>query len=480
MISRRHLTVVLAVSLICAGAARADVGPSRATVPLSGGAVIPKVFTPPVNGAVALPSGGALFLLNGPTGIPQLVQVTAHGLPDPAFGVSGSLNAQWPSALNLGPMLRAPDGKLLVIGTAAAAHNDELPQRVVVRLNPDGTVDGTYGTYGVARPPLQINCSCPEPAFMLGDGSVVLAASSGRSVGRNAWVVAKLTPTGQLDPAFGSGGLTTVGSVGSGGDDVVPGAGGTIVTLGSAPRAPLAARGRNLLVARLNADGSPDPTFAGGEPLALPADAGAGDLAVRADGGVVVSDFGHVTTIGADGAASAAHVRVGPTSALTPLLNTAGGVVLVRVDGTHIAALGADGTVGPPVTLDPGFGGFVGNTPPLRERLSPLPRATYQGALLRLASGAFLGYGTIGLVDRGVAHPATPGHTSIAAIALAGFGPDMLPDPTFGGPPTAAGGGRGARTATGAATRATTASSTSRSPCRRRRPCGSSCGRETR
>ena len=212
--------------------------------------------------------------------------------------------------------------------------------------------------------------------------------------------------------------------------------GGTIVTLGSASRAPLAPRGRNLLVARLQADGSPDPTFAGGEPLALPADAGAGDLAVRADGGVVVSDFGHVTTIGADGAAGAAHVRVGPTSALTPLVNTAGGVVLVRLDDTHIAALGADGTVGPPVTLDPGFGGFVGNTPPLRERLSPLPRATYQGALLRLASGAFLGYGTIGLVDRGVTHPATPGHTSIAAIALAGFGPDMLPDPTFGGPPT--------------------------------------------
>jgi hypothetical protein len=26
------------------------------------------------------------------------------------------------------------------------------------------------------------------------------------------------------------------------------------------------------------------------------------------------------------------------------------------------------------------------------------------------------------------------GHTSIAAIGLAGFGPGMLPDPTFGGP----------------------------------------------
>jgi hypothetical protein len=71
MISRRHFTAVLVASLVCAGTARADVGPSRSTVPLSGGASIAKVFAPPVVGAVAMPSGGALFLRNGPTASPS-------------------------------------------------------------------------------------------------------------------------------------------------------------------------------------------------------------------------------------------------------------------------------------------------------------------------------------------------------------------------------------------------------------------------
>ena len=109
--------------------------------------------------------------------------MTAHGLPDPAHGVGGSINAQWLDDINIGPMLRAPDGKLLVIGTAGA-HNDQLPQRVVARLNPDGTFDGTYGAYGVARPPLQIAATGRPWCWATGRWC---SRRRRPSVGRNAW-----------------------------------------------------------------------------------------------------------------------------------------------------------------------------------------------------------------------------------------------------------------------------------------------------
>jgi hypothetical protein len=70
---------------------------------------------------------------------------------------------------------------------------------------------------------------------------VVLAAS--QAVSRSqCLVVAKLTPASQLDPAFGVGGIAKVGGAGTGGDNVVPGPGGTIVTLTRAACADGAAR----------------------------------------------------------------------------------------------------------------------------------------------------------------------------------------------------------------------------------------------
>ncbi len=428
---RRHLIALLATLLLPVSAASADLAPGRAIVPLDGNTIVAKVFEPQIDGAVALPRGGALFLIEGSSNV-ELVQVTPQGTLDPTFASGGIASVSWPPDVTRGPLLRAPDGHLFVLGTADPAPGTDLRQRAVVRLNANGTVDNSFGNFGVVRTSVQVNCTCPEAGFVEPDGSLILVGSAGPSVGANTWVVAKLTPTGAPDPSFGVDGVATVGGPGTGGDDVVFGPGGTLVALGAATGAPSAARDRNLLVARLNANGTPDPTFHGGTPFPLPADAGAGDLVVRPDGSIVASDFGHAISVAADGTSTINKVHVGSGTAVTPLLGSPDGTVLALSGDTHVRAVAPDGTVGPSTMLDPGFGGFVGNTPPLRGSLLPLPHAPFDGHLLQLASGGFLGYGTVGLVDRGVAHPATPGHTSIAALGLVGFTPTLTPDVTFG------------------------------------------------
>ena len=131
----------------------------------------------------------------------------------------------------------------------------------------------------IARPDIQLSCNCPHPAFVGPDGSLVLTGSAGANASADRWVVARLTPSGALDPKFGHGGVATLAGPGSGGDDVARRADGSIVALGSAPGAPSLASGRNLLLARLLPNGTQDPAFAGGAPLGIPANAGAGDVA---------------------------------------------------------------------------------------------------------------------------------------------------------------------------------------------------------
>lgn len=119
----------------------------------------------------------------GPTD--SLVQrLTSDGSPDASFIYIMPPSADVGSAESLA---LAVDGKVLVGGTTLR------------RLNPDGFIDSSFGTLGTV-PGLIADASSRVPDLLVqADGKIlfpVIAASSARSA------VYRLTPDGQLDPAF--------------------------------------------------------------------------------------------------------------------------------------------------------------------------------------------------------------------------------------------------------------------------------------
>jgi uncharacterized delta-60 repeat protein len=102
-----------------------------------------------------------------------LARYLPDGTLDPSFGVDGKITHDLKGPLDNGLyMFRQPDGKFLVCGTNnVIGHNSY----VVVRFNPDGSIDPTFGKNGVAS--LDVISILPDntPGFaMQADGKLVL------------------------------------------------------------------------------------------------------------------------------------------------------------------------------------------------------------------------------------------------------------------------------------------------------------------
>jgi uncharacterized delta-60 repeat protein len=159
------------------------------------------------------------------------------------------------------------DDKILLTGQDAVQYGMTL-----LRLNADGSLDTTFGSSGQVS--TLVNSTDANSAATRETARGVTVTASGQIVaaGDNAqgnWYVVRYNPNGSLDTTFGSGGrvTTTFGtnyaSIVYG---VVPQADGRLVVLG---------RHGLPLLARYNADGSLDATFGNGGIAATAGPAGA-------------------------------------------------------------------------------------------------------------------------------------------------------------------------------------------------------------
>jgi uncharacterized delta-60 repeat protein len=157
------------------------------------------------------------------------------------------------------------DGKLVVVGGSRyeEAGKDAF---ALVRYNPDGTLDPTFGGSGIVK---LLHPTSPYPwartVAIQPDGKIVVAGSFS--------LVARYKPDGTLDASFGNGGVILLtfpsgrkGKPGAYVDgyfyDVAIQSDGKIVLVGNSDWAGWA-------IARLNLDGSLDPTFGNGGRVAL-------------------------------------------------------------------------------------------------------------------------------------------------------------------------------------------------------------------
>lgn len=205
------------------------------------------------------PSGDAGPLARDDGGTPGDAGPPPPVVPDadPDFGAGGlalvNVAHEWIGFV--WSIVIQPDGRILAGGRTSDAF-------VVLRALPDGTLDPSFGTGGLASVPVGSAILTPTTVSGLGaialapDGSIVVATvlvEIDTAVQRE--LVARLTPDGALDASFGTRGYVV-------GDYTVPeGALANAVAVQPDGRIVVASRDH---VDRLLPDGTPDPSFGSG------------------------------------------------------------------------------------------------------------------------------------------------------------------------------------------------------------------------
>lgn len=139
------------------------------------------------------------------------------------------------------------DGKIFAVGSATLSN---VQRPVMIRLNPDGTLDASFGTNGVIVSPAGTYFS---KAALQPDGKVVVTGYSNPNP-----MIARFFPDGTPDKTFGDNGykILTHPDGNSSSYSIALQADGKILTGGS-----LSSTSNFYLLTRLNPDGSPDTNF---------------------------------------------------------------------------------------------------------------------------------------------------------------------------------------------------------------------------
>jgi uncharacterized delta-60 repeat protein len=271
------------------------------------------------------------------------------GAPDPSFGQGGSLSIapqRFSSASGV-----AVDGQGRTLVGAMLEDGSMLrTEAAVLRLLPDGSLDPAFGSGGVAT------ITAPAPFRTLRAESMALDAS-GRivfagEVDESVPAVWRVLPDGTLDPAFGSGGIAIPREAYGGAPawwEALAFDGSEIVVAGITDKGLLLGvdAGPTAVLARLDDNGVPDPSFAAAGFLELPVPGLTDPEGIAVDRtGRIVLGIGHATTKGFPNDRTAEVVRLNGSGALDTTFGDGGRAVLgsggrasvrIRDDGAIVA-----------------------------------------------------------------------------------------------------------------------------------------------
>ena len=292
--------------------------------------------------------------------------VAAPGDPDSSFDGDGTRTIDHGGADFATAALVQPDGRLIVAG-----HGGIGTDVIVTRLNPDGASDPSFDSDGT----IAVNLGGSDAASDVArqpDGKIVIAGRTS-TAGNQNMAVMRLNAAGTLDTSFDGDGTRAIDHGGA--DDaraVLVQPDGKILLAG------LGTASEDILVMRLNADGSSDLSFDGDGTAVVnlgASDSSAG-IALQADGKIVVagrttaagnpnaavtrlnsngsldSSFGRdgTRTIDYGGLDDAAEVLVQPNARIVVAGSGGAGadleVTRLNPDGSNDASFDGDGTIG--------------------------------------------------------------------------------------------------------------------------------------
>jgi uncharacterized delta-60 repeat protein len=334
-----------------------------------------------------------------------LARLTSIGGLDSSFGAGGEVTTDFPSfdseAGNA--LVLQPDGKLVVAGSVLSYATGEV--FALARYNPDGSLDSSFGSGGLVSTVLSTYTYGGAKAVALQPDGKLVVAGTVEEAGK-VFGVARYNPDGSLDTTFGSGGLATAlfyywESADARGIAIQPD--GKIVVGGTA--------GAQFVLARFNPDGTLDGTFGSGG-IARLTYGYAYALALQPDGKIVevgtdLTGFQFaVARANSDGSPDTSFAGGGAaTTGFSPTAEYAAvEAVRVQANGKIVAAGTASGNnlffalarFNPDGTLDSAFG-TDGNV------LTSFPSSIGQSAhaLALQADGGIVAAGSANLPDGG-------------------------------------------------------------------------------
>jgi uncharacterized delta-60 repeat protein len=217
-----------------------------------------------------------------------LVRLLPDGALDGSFGVGGKAISRVGAVLDQGGRIVLDSaGRILMSGRSANSYDNSQAFLAIQRFLPNGSLDASFGVGGLAAIAQDIDRASSGELAVDADGRVVFAGTRETASG-TVVILARFLGTGQPDAAFGSGGIATLPATGSVARGLRLDAAGRLVWCGSV--------GGQLAVGRALATGAPDETFAegGGATLRLSTATEATDtrwnaVATQADGKIVVA-----------------------------------------------------------------------------------------------------------------------------------------------------------------------------------------------
>ena len=294
----------------------------------------------------------------------------ATGALDPSSGASGTVTTDLAGPVGACPanaLLLQPDGKLISVGDSDANPEDgqdPMPQISLVRYNPDGSWDPGFGSHGVVRTTIPGGNAYANAALLQPDGKIVVAGYYWPS-GPRAFALLRYDPDGSLDPSFGTGGIVTtpVGDDDSEAYGVALQPDGKIVAGGVATNSNVSSSA----LVRYNPDGTIDASF-GSDGIVLDTQVrqhGFAAIALQPDGKILGVGQGAIwpwtatplTRFNSDGtpdssfgSGGVSRAATGQADALT--LQPDGKIVVVGENSNSFSVTRVD----PDGTADPSFG----------------------------------------------------------------------------------------------------------------------------
>jgi len=292
---------------------------------------------------------------------------------DPAFSTDGFAQVEFggqpnvsdPLSAAMNPIGLAEDGDVLLGGTRIDRPPCEQlgcfgeAYARLARLNPDGTPDSTLGGTGVIESKFGQNAAgsgfasglSPDAFTVDAQGRILIVARSGADV-----IVVRITPAGELDQGFGSGGVRTIDLPTGFAIADITGDGENRILLGGAIDSGPTAGDKDGLAIRLLPDGANDPAFGGGDGI-VTLDLAPYDFIDR----IAVSPDGTILTAGQHWNSQAftvnlAFARLRDDGTLDPTFGAGAGSIAIdpRPDigsNTHVSALAVDGLGRPTASI---------------------------------------------------------------------------------------------------------------------------------
>src|SRR5437762_9331206 len=130
---------------------------------------------------------------------------------DPAFGRSGKVMTDFNHTTDIGyAVALQSDGKIVVVGTSYSNNDYSNEDFAIVRYNPNGSIDTTFGVNGRVTTDFPGLAAVASSVVIQPDGKIVVAGGAfPLFTFLGNFEIARYNTNGSLDTSFGNGGIVT-------------------------------------------------------------------------------------------------------------------------------------------------------------------------------------------------------------------------------------------------------------------------------